>query len=254
MMQDQSQRTTQTALILGALSGMAIESARLMAGRGWNLCLVARSKDKLTELAADLTARGASKVTFIVMDIAEAANGKALLSKAEELTGIVTHVLVAWGALGDQTAAEKDLTAAMNILNTNFNHQAICLLGISEIFETRKSGLIAAISSVAGDRGRQSNFIYGSAKGAFSLFLQGLRNRLVKSGVHVVTIKPGFTSTPMTRQVKQGPLFVGPDVIASGILKAMDGKKDVVYLPWFWLPIMLIIKSIPERVFKKLSL
>ena len=241
MMQDQSQRTTQTALILGALSGMAIESARLMAGRGWNLCLVARSKDKLTELAADLTARGASKVTFIVMDIAEAANGKALLSKAEELTGIVTHVLVAWGALGDQTAAEKDLTAAMNILNTNFNHQAICLLGISEIFETRKSGLIAAISSVAGDRGRQSNFIYGSAKGAFSLFLQGLRNRLVKSGVHVVTIKPGFTSTPMTRQVKQGPLFVGPDVIASGILKAMDGKKDVVYLPWFWLPIMLII-------------
>ena len=254
MMQDQSQRTTQTALILGALSGMAIESARLMAGRGWNLCLVARSKDKLTELAADLTARGASKVTFIVMDIAEAANGKALLSKAEELTGIVTHVLVAWGALGDQTAAEKDLTAAMNILNTNFNHQAICLLGISEIFETRKSGLIAAISSVAGDRGRQSNFIYGSAKGAFSLFLQGLRNRLVKSGVHVITVKPGFTSTPMTRQVKQGPLFVGPDVIASGILKAMDGKKDVVYLPWFWLPIMLIIKSIPERVFKKLSL
>ena len=254
MMQDQSQRTTQTALILGALSGLAIESARLMAGRGWNLCLVARSKDKLTELAADLTARGASKVTFIVMDIAEAANGKALLSTAEELTGIVTHVLVAWGALGDQTAAEKDLTAAMNILNTNFNHQAICLLGISEIFETRKSGLIAAISSVAGDRGRQSNFIYGSAKGAFSLFLQGLRNRLVKSGVHVVTIKPGFTSTPMTRQVKQGPLFVGPDVIASGILKAIDGKKDVVYLPWFWLPIMLIIKSIPERVFKKLSL
>jgi decaprenylphospho-beta-D-erythro-pentofuranosid-2-ulose 2-reductase len=254
MMQDQSQRSMQTALILGALSGMAIESARLMAVRGWSICLVARSKDKLTELATDLTARGASKVTFIVMDVAEAANGKALLSKAEELTGMVTHVLVAWGALGDQTAAEKDLNFAMNILNTNFNHQAICLLGIAEIFEERKRGVIAAISSVAGDRGRQSNFIYGSAKGAFSLFLQGLRNRLTKSGVHVVTIKPGFTSTPMTRQVKQGPLFVGPDVIATGILKAMDGKKDVVYLPWFWLPIMLIIKSIPERVFKKLSL
>ncbi len=253
-MQEPNQRPIDAALILGALSAMAIESARLMAGRGWNLCLVARSKEKLTELTADLTARGANKVSYIVMDVAQAADGKALFSQAEELTGTINHVLVAWGSLGDQASAEKDMQAAMSILNTNFNHQAICLLGIAEIFEGRKNGVIAAISSVAGDRGRQSNFIYGSAKGAFSLFLQGLRNKLTKSGVHVVTIKPGFTSTPMTRQIKQGPLFVGPDVIATGILKAMDLKKDVIYLPWFWLPIMLIIKSIPERMFKKLSL
>ncbi len=254
MMPQPSQNTEPTALILGALSAMAIETARLMAGRSWKLCLVARSKDKLIELSADLLARGAKQVDYIVMDVAQAADGGQLLSSAEQLSGSINTVLVAWGSLGDQALAEKDAAVAMAILNTNFNHQALCLLGIASRFEERKSGVIVAISSVAGDRGRQSNYIYGSAKGAFSLFLQGLRNRLQKSGVHVVTVKPGFVATPMTRQMQQGPLFVGPDVIANGILRAIDRKKDVVYLPWFWLPIMMIIKSIPEWVFKKLSL
>jgi decaprenylphospho-beta-D-erythro-pentofuranosid-2-ulose 2-reductase len=254
MMPQPSQNTQPTALIVGALSAMAMETARLMAGRSWNLCLVARSKEKLIELSADLLARGAKKVDYIVMDVAQAADGGQLLSAAEELSGQIDTVLVAWGTLGDQSVAEKDLAAAMHILNTNFNHQALCLLGIASRFEERKSGTLVGISSVAGDRGRQSNFIYGSAKGAFSLFLQGLRNRMQKHGVHVVTVKPGFVASPMTRHVKQGPLFVGPDVIAQGILKAIERKKDVVYLPWFWLPIMLVIKSIPERIFKKLSL
>jgi decaprenylphospho-beta-D-erythro-pentofuranosid-2-ulose 2-reductase len=254
MMPQPSQNSEPTALIVGALSAMAMETARLMAGRSWNLCLVARSKEKLIEFSADLLARGAKKVDYIVMDVAQAADGGKLLSAAEELSGQINNVLVAWGTLGDQSVAEKDLAAAMHILNTNFNHQALCLLGIASRFEERKSGTLVGISSVAGDRGRQSNFIYGSAKGAFSLFLQGLRNRMQKHGVHVVTVKPGFVASPMTRHVKQGPLFVGPDVIAQGILKAIERKKDVVYLPWFWLPIMLVIKSIPERIFKKLSL
>jgi decaprenylphospho-beta-D-erythro-pentofuranosid-2-ulose 2-reductase len=254
MMPQPSQNTQPTALIVGALSAMAMETARLMAARSWNLCLVARSKEKLIELSADLLARGAKKVDYIVMDVAQAADGEQLLSAAEKLSGQISTVLVAWGTLGDQAVAEKDLNTAMHILNTNFNHQALCLLGIASRFEERKSGTIVGISSVAGDRGRQSNFIYGSAKGAFSLFLQGLRNKMQKHGVHVVTVKPGFVASPMTRHVKQGPLFVGPDVVALGILKAIERKKDVVYLPWFWLPIMLIIKSIPERVFKKLSL
>ncbi len=254
MMPQPTQNAEPAALILGALSAIAIESARLMAGRSWKICLVARSKEKLIELSADLIARGAKQVDYLVMDVEQAADGGQLLLSAEQLSGPIGTVLVAWGALGDQVLAENDAHAAMTILNTNFNHQALCLLGIAKKFEERKYGVIAAISSVAGDRGRQSNFIYGSAKGAFSLFLQGLRNKLQKSGVHILTIKPGFVATPMTRQVKQGPLFVGPDVVASGILRAIDRKSDVVYLPWFWLPIMLIIKAIPERVFKKLSL
>ncbi len=121
-------------------------------------------------------------------------------------------------------------------------------------FEAQRHGAIAVISSVAGDRGRLSNYVYGTAKGAVSIFMQGLRNRLYKSGVNVLTIKPGFVDTPMTAQLPKGALWAQPDHIAAGIIKAIDSGKTVVYLPGFWRLIMLIIKSIPESVFRRLSL
>ena len=120
--------------------------------------------------------------------------------------------------------------------------------------EERKYGCIAVISSVAGDRGRQSNYIYGTAKGALTLFLQGLRNRLARSNVQVLTLKPGFVDTPMTAHLKKGLLFVSPETIAKGILRSIQKKKNEVYLPWFWYFIMKIIKTIPEFIFKRMKL
>jgi short-subunit dehydrogenase len=131
----------------------------------------------------------------------------------------------------------------------------ISLLTISaNYFEQRRRGCIAVISSVAGDRGRKSNYVYGTAKAALTTFLQGLRNRLSSSGVTVVTVKPGFVATPMTAHMKSGLLTASPQAVGQGIYEAMMKKKDVVYLPWFWQPIMFIVKSIPESVFKRLSL
>jgi len=125
---------------------------------------------------------------------------------------------------------------------------------LADYFEQQRRGCIAVISSVAGDRGRQSNYVYGAAKGAVTVFLQGLRNRLYKSGVAVVTIKPGTVDTPMTAGMKKGLLFASASSVGQGIYKAMLARKEVVYLPWFWRPIMFIIRSIPEPIFKKLSL
>jgi len=143
---------------------------------------------------------------------------------------------------------------AMMELQTNFTTVVSLLTLLANLFERQGRGSIAVISSVAGDRGRQSNYVYGAAKGALTIYLQGLRNRLAKANVHVLTIKPGFVDTPMTRDFKKGLLWVGPDVIARGIVKAIDKRKDVAYLPFFWRYIMFIIKIIPERIFKRLSL
>jgi len=128
------------------------------------------------------------------------------------------------------------------------------LTPIANRFERQGFGCIAVISSVAGDRGRQSNYIYGTAKGALTIFLQGLRNRLHKSGVHVLTIKPGFVDTPMTSEFKKGLLGVGPESIAKGSHRAIARKKNVVYLPWFWRGVMALIKAVPERIFCRLAL
>lgn len=143
---------------------------------------------------------------------------------------------------------------AVEAIGVNFVSAASLLSHLANLMEKRRGGTIAVISSVAGDRGRQSNYVYGAAKAGLSAFASGLRNRLQKSGVSVVTIKPGFVDTPMTAHVKKGPLFATPEAVARGIVKAIDRRKDVVYVPGFWRPIMWLIRSIPERIFKRLSL
>ncbi len=241
-------------LIVGATSAIAQETARLFAAEGKSLFLVARNANNLNAVAEDLRVRGASKVETAVLDLNELSEHAALLQKATQSLGGLDIALIAHGTLGNQEASQADFNVARQELKTNFLSVVSLLTLIANRFEAQKSGVIAVISSVAGDRGRGSNYVYGTAKAGVSVFLQGLRNRLSKAGVTVITIKPGFVDTPMTAHIKKGPLFVGPDAVAKGIYQAILNKKDVVYLPPFWFGIMSVIIHIPESIFKRLNL
>jgi len=241
-------------LIIGATSAIAEETARLYAKQGAALALVARNGERLQSLCADLPIRGAAAAHAYSMDVNDTASHKGILDQAQAALGGLDVVLIAHGTLPDQKACEQDVGLALREFNTNAVSTIALLTDLANRMESQGRGSIAVISSVAGDRGRQSNYLYGSAKAALSIFLQGLRNRLQASGVQVLTIKPGFVDTPMTAEFKKGLLWVKPAVIAKGIVKALRKKKDVVYLPFFWRWIMLIIKSIPERMFKRMSL
>ncbi len=243
-------------LIFGATSAIASACARLWAAQGYNLCLVARNQEKLDSLVTDLLVRSSDdqQIEGFCSDLNRLDTHQSLFDKALSDLGKLEIVLIAHGSLPEQTACEQSVSLTMDEITTNAL-SAISLLTIAgNHMEAQQSGVIAAISSVAGDRGRQSNYVYGSTKGMVTLFMQGLRNRLVKKGVAVVTIKPGFVDTPMTTDFKKGPLWAQPETIAKGIIQAIDKRKDEVYLPWFWCWIMLIIRHIPEPIFKRLSL
>ncbi|MFP3873095.1 MAG: SDR family oxidoreductase [Thiohalophilus sp.] len=241
-------------LILGATSAIAEQVARRYAERGAQLMLVARDKAKLKRVGEDLLVRGAQQAEWQNIDLNDITRHEALLVDTEKQLGGLDIVVIAYGTLGDQQAGEQDFALAQQELQTNCLSVLSLLTLVANRFEAQQSGTLAVISSVAGDRGRQSNYIYGTAKGALTIFLQGLRNRLHKAGVQVLTIKPGFVDTPMTRDFPKGLLWVKPEVVADGIVHAVDKRKDVVYLPFFWRYIMLIIKLIPEFIFKRLSL
>lgn len=241
-------------VIFGATSAIAQETAKLFAGDGDALFLVGRNTEHLENVAADLKVRGASQVyCHATPDLTRHDVHEELIKKAEESLRGIDTVLIAYGSLPDQKTCEKDFVLAKRAIDTNFLSVVSLLTLLANHFEQQGHGCLAVISSVAGDRGRQSNYVYGSAKGALSVFLQGLRNRLSKSGITVTTIKPGFVDTPMTEDLKKGALFVGPDIVARGIYKAILKNKDVVYLPSFWRWIMGVVKIIPESIFKKLS-
>jgi short-subunit dehydrogenase len=244
----------QKVLVIGATSAIAIEVERIYAQRGDALCLVARKAEKLDALAADLRVRGASLVHTLLLDANDLAQQRAVLDTARERLGGLDAALIAHGTLGDQKACEASVTTTLQELNTNALSVIALCTELANVFEAQGRGTLAVIGSVAGDRGKQSNYVYGAAKAAVTVFLQGLRSRLFKRGVLVVTIKPGFVDTPMTAAIKKGPLFASAAVVASGIVKAMDRGTPVVYLPWFWRYIMLIICSVPEKIFRKLSL
>lgn len=241
-------------LIVGASSAIAEATARIFAQRGDALYLVARKPQVLASIAADLKVRGAEKVATEVMDANDLAAHEPMLRRASEALGGLDTVLIAYGTLGDQKAAEASVDVTLGELNNNGVSTVALLTPIANLFEHQKSGTIAVISSVAGDRGRQSNYVYGSAKALVSTFLSGLRQRLSKSGVSVITIKPGFVDTPMTAAFPKGPLWAKPQAVAAGIVKAIDRSAAVVYLPGFWWLIMFIIRTIPERIFVRLKL
>ena len=241
-------------LIIGATSAIAQAFARLCLPRGDELFLVARNSAKLQVLAADLQVRGAKRIRTLAADANDFERHGPMLEAARRELGGVDTVLIAHGALGDQKAAEGDFKLAEQAYKTNFLSVVSMLTPISAYFEAQRRGTIAVISSVAGERGRQSNFIYGSAKGGLSLYLAGLRNRLYPSGVTVLAIKPGFVDTPMTAHLKKGALFASPEKVARDILRAIEKGKSVLYTPAIWLWIMAVIRLIPETIFKRLKL
>ena len=241
-------------VVFGATSAIAQACARIWAGRGDALFLVGRNAERLEAVAGDLKVRGASQVEWLAHDLADLEAHESLVARADAALGGIDVALVAHGVLGDQMLLREDVSLAVESIHVNFVSAASLLAHLANLLERRKAGTIAVISSVAGDRGRQSNYVYGAAKAGLTAFASGLRNRLQKSGVSVVTIKPGFVDTPMTAHVKKGPLFARPDTVARAIVRAIDRRKDVVYVPGFWRLIMWVVRSIPERIFKRLSL
>lgn len=237
-------------LVLGATSAIAMAVMRQLVTPAAHFFLVARSKEKLTAVAQDLLVRGVLRVDMIVADLDDTQAHAQMLAVATSQLGTVDLTLLAHGVLGDQAAAERNYFAAEPILVTNFLSAVSLLTWLANYCESQGGGTLAVISSVAGDRGRKSNYVYGASKAALDAFLSGLRNRCDRSGVQVLTIKPGFVATPMTAHVPRNRLFATPEQVAHGILKAIRTRKDVVYVPWFWRPIMTIIKAVPERIFK----
>ncbi|MDP2795454.1 MAG: SDR family oxidoreductase [Sulfurisoma sp.] len=242
-------------VIIGATSAIAHAAARLWAGQGAALFLVGRNPGRLEANAADLRVRGAASVVVHAMDATDDAAHAPMLAAAIAALGGIDVALIAHGTLPDQRQCETDLVRLRAEIDTN--GVSVCLLSqlFANQFAGQGGGTLAVIGSVAGDRGRQSNYVYGAAKGMVARFLEGLRNRLAKSGVRVLLIKPGFVDTPMTAAFdKKGLLWAQPEAVAAGMLKAIAGGKDVVYLPGFWRVIMLVIRHVPERLFKRLSL
>jgi decaprenylphospho-beta-D-erythro-pentofuranosid-2-ulose 2-reductase len=244
---------SEAVLILGATSAIARATAAAFAARGAALYLASRDEDELLRIAADIRVRYGVAVQHGLFD-AEATDGHAaffnsVVATMPKLSGVV----LAFGYLGDQQAA-RDFSVGAKVIAANFTGAVSILSYCANYFEPLQHGFIIGISSVAGDRGRQSNYVYGAAKGALSLYLQGLRNRLFASGVRVITVKPGFVDTAMTYGLPGMFLVASPQAIGERIARALDKSADVVYLPWFWRYIMLIIKHIPEPIFKRLKL
>jgi decaprenylphospho-beta-D-erythro-pentofuranosid-2-ulose 2-reductase len=244
----------QRILALGATSAIAEATVRLFAERRASLVLVGRSPQKLEAVRDDLLTRGAAAATAVVADLDDTAAHPALLARAVEALGGLDLALVAHGVLGDQSKAERDYAAAAAVLQTNFL-SAVSLVGwLANHFEAEGRGTIAVISSVAGDRGRKSNYVYGASKGGLNVFLDGVRNRIDRAGVNVLTIKPGFVATPMTAHLEPNALFAEPALVARRIVRAIEQRRDVIYVPPVWAAIMLAVRSIPGPLFKKLNL
>jgi decaprenylphospho-beta-D-erythro-pentofuranosid-2-ulose 2-reductase len=241
-------------LVIGATSSIAENAARFWAKAGCSLFLVARSQERLDAITKDLIVRGAVSVNGFCMDLTQFDQQETMLNMAYAFLGEIDVALIAHGTLSNQAACESSPQITLQEISVNALSVISLLTLLANHFEEQKTGFIAVISSVAGDRGRQSNYVYGSAKAMVSAFTSGLRQRLAKSNVFVLTVKPGYVDTPMTREYPKGPLWEKPQVVASQIVQACNYKGGILYVPRFWWAIMAIIKLIPETIFMKLKL
>jgi len=241
-------------VILGATSKIAQEVAKLAAADGKTLLLVARNPARLASVAGDLSARTHAKIDMLAADLANISTHSQFVSGLLARMPDVDTVFLAYGTLGDQGRAEDDPDYALSELTTNFTSAVSLLTRLSLVLEQRRRGCIAVITSVAGDRARRSNYIYGTAKGALALFLQGLRAKLFRAGVRVLTIKPGPVATPMTASFPNAEKFAKPEKVARVIYREIEsGHRDILYVPGIWLWIMLVIRHLPESVSKRLK-
>ncbi len=239
-------------LILGATSDMAQAIAKKYAAEGWNLTLAARNMELLHPIASDLRVRSKIEIISLEFDALEFSNHRTFY---DSLANPPDVVICVFGYMGDQMLARTDFNEVQKTIGVNYTGAVSILNIVAEDFEKRGKGSIAGISSVAGDRGRQSNYIYGSAKAGFSAYLSGLRNRLAQSGVHVMSVKPGFCYTKMTESLElPSALTADPEQVANAVFKGLEKKQNVVYTLWMWRWIMLIIRHIPESIFKKMGM
>jgi len=241
-----------TVLILGASSDMAVAIAKKLAGEGSNIQLAARNVERLKPLQSDLSIRYSITCTLHEFDAERSDQHAAFFTG---LTSAPDVTICVFGYLGEQKLAESDWKECERTIQVNYTGAVSILNAAANHYAAKKAGLIVGISSVAGERGRQSNYFYGSAKAGFTAYLAGMRNRLFHHGVHVLTVKPGFVYTRMTEALTlPKPLTATPEQVADSIVNAMKKKKNTIYVKWFWRWIMLIIKSIPEPIFKKLKM
>ncbi len=244
-----------TSLILGATSAMARALAKRLASPERQLILAGPDPEEMEKDAADLAIRsGGPKPLVLNFDATDWEAHETFLARLGEKVRTLDEAYVFFGLMPLQEEAQKDFRLARDMFMVNYVGAVSILELIAAYMEARRQGLIVAVSSVAGDRGRQSNYLYGSSKAGLTVYLSGLRNRLAKAGVQVLTVKPGMVDTPMTRGMKKGILFVKPEVIAAGILKAVAKRKNIAYVPGYWRWIMWAIRSIPEPVFKRMKL
>lgn len=237
-------------LILGATSAIATEVARGYAKRGDRLLLVGRNPQKLAAAQASIAC--GQPVDAIVADFNDLGANEAVIADAVARLGGLDVALVAHGELGDQEKSERDFAEAERILRTNFVSVVGLLIPIARQLGAAGSGRIGVMSSVAGERGRPRNFSYGAAKGALNVYLQGLRSQLYQTGVTVTTLKLGPVETPMTVDHPKNPLFAKPGPVAAAIIRALDAGVAEAFVPWYWRPIMSVVRNTPEAVFQKI--
>ncbi|HVW59931.1 MAG TPA: SDR family oxidoreductase [Puia sp.] len=241
-----------TVLILGASSDMAVAIAKKFASEKYDIQLAARNSSRLQPLQSDLSIRHNIKATLHEFDAEKPESHGTFFSSLPARPDITICV---FGYLGDQQRAESDWKECSRIIQVNYTGAVSILNIVANAYAEDGSGIIAGISSVAGERGRQSNYFYGSAKAGFTAYLSGLRNRLFHHKIHVLSVQPGFVYTRMTEGMPlPKPLTAKPEEVAAVVYKAILQKKNVVYVKWFWRWIMLIIKSIQDFIFKKLKL
>ena len=240
-----------TALVIGATSDIGRAIARTLADGGCALQFAARDPARLEREARDIRVRTGAAVAAHRCDMLDEDGGVSLLDKLAPLPDVAVCVV---GLLGDQTKSQRDGVAAQRVMRTNYIGPTLLMGALAERFERRGSGVLVGVSSVAGDRGRASNYVYGSAKAGFTAFLSGLRSRLASSGVHVVTVKPGFVRTRMTDGMDlPARLTATPEEVAAAVVKAIRQRRDIVYVRRVWRPIMFAIRAIPERLFKRMK-
>ncbi len=240
-------------VIMGATSGISQAVAKKILADDVCFHLVARDIEKLNIVASDLKSRGCGEVVCYQLDFNELQQHTAIVYDIANKAGVIDTLFICYGLMHPQQECEINVDKALEQVKSNYTSVVSLLVLFSQLMRKQNAGTIAVVSSVAGDRGRKSNYIYGSAKAGLTTFLEGLRYQLYEYGIQVLTIKPGFVDSPMTAHLKKGALWVSTDVVAGYIVKAINKKKSVVYVPPFWFLIMAIIQMIPVFIFRKLN-